>query len=371
MTGSILFLAHVDESGTALPKIAFEALGAALALAQQLGSPLDIGLIGEDVQSAAGSLATSGARRVLGIAGADFAKPKFASDAAAAEALCRAASPSLILAPGTSRFSRALPSLARRLQGQVDTHITSVDGANGAVSATRWFYRQRLEGVIQRDVRPWILLLDSGCHEPWIGAPGQVKLEEVAVALQPEAKRTTVMGIRAPKTDAQTIRPDAGLLFVAGAGWTKKQADGKVHPEQAETLILNFLRASGASLGGSKSLVDQSGENQAVLGFMTHMNQVGQTGATPRHPKGLSTCCHGEEPHVVGWRFINERRAINLDPNCGWARGKADVLYVADAFQVMEKVNALLQGGATTPGQAEPVHLNLNSKVEGGFIEIP
>ena len=78
---------------------------------------------------------------------------------------------------------------------------------------------------------------------------------------------------------------------------------------------------------------------------MTHLNQVGQTGSTPRHPKGLSTCCHGEEPHVVGWRFINERRAVNLDPNCGWARGKADVLYVADAFEVLARLNALLAPG--------------------------
>jgi electron transfer flavoprotein alpha subunit len=44
----------------------------------------------------------------------------------------------------------------------------------------------------------------------------------------------------------------------------------------------------------------------------------------------------------VGWRFITERRAVNLNPNCGWAQGKADVLYVADAFQVMAKVNELL-----------------------------
>src|SRR6185295_6751974 len=115
------------------------------------------------------------------------------------------------------------------------------------------------------------------------------------------------------------------------------------HVAEAETLIKGFLNQSGASLGGSKSLVDQSSENQTVLTFLTHLNQVGQTGATPRHPKGLSTCCHGEEPHVVGWRFINERRAINLDANCGWARGKADVVYVADAFKVMEKLNALLQ----------------------------
>jgi electron transfer flavoprotein alpha subunit len=107
-------------------------------------------------------------------------------------------------------------------------------------------------------------------------------------------------------------------------------------------LILGFLAATKASLGSTKSLVDLSGEGQAVLKFLTHLNQVGQTGSTPRHPKGLATCCHGEEPHTVGWRFINERRAINLNPNCSWAQGKADVLYVADAFAVMRKVNELL-----------------------------
>jgi electron transfer flavoprotein alpha subunit len=343
MTKNILLLAHLDESGTGLPKAAWEALGAAVDLSRQLNAPLTIGLIGGEVQAAADSVANAGAQRLLAVTGSDFANPRFASDLLAADALCRAAAADLILAPATSRFLRALPGLAHRLNGRVDTHITSVQLIDGAVCATRWFYRQRIEGVFQRDARPWILLLDSGCHEAYRGPSGKTTIEEIAVTLPPEALRTTNAGIRAPKSDSQTIRPDAALLFVAGAGWTKKQPDGKSHPEQAETLILGFLRASGASLGGSKSLVDQSGENQAVLGFMTHLNQVGQTGATPRHPKGLSTCCHGEEPHVVGWRFINERRAINLDPNCGWARGKADVLYVADAFEVMTKVNELLK----------------------------
>jgi electron transfer flavoprotein alpha subunit len=167
-------------------------------------------------------------------------------------------------------------------------------------------------------------------------------LEAVAVDLGAELQRTRVTGLRAPTSGEQTVRPEAKLLFVAGAGWTKKQADGQPHADKAGELILGFLRASGASLGTSKSLTDQAGEGQKVLEFMTHMNQVGQTGSTPRHPRGLSTCCHGEEPHVVGWRFIRERRAVNLDAGCGWARGKADVLYVADAFAVMEKVNALL-----------------------------
>ena len=208
-------------------------------------------------------------------------------------------------------------------------------------SSTRWFYRQRMEASLAAHARVRGSCWSSPAARPaWQGQAGSATVETVAVALPPT--RTTVTGIRAPKADEQTIRPDAKLLFVAGAGWTKKQADGQAHAAEAEQLILGFLRAAQASLGSSKSLVDQSGEGQAALPFMTHLNQVGQTGATPRHPKGLSTCCHGEEPHVVGWRFINERRAINLDPNCGWARGKADVLYVADAFAVMAKVNALL-----------------------------
>jgi len=199
-----------------------------------------------------------------------------------------------------------------------------------------------MEAALQRQQRPWFILIDPGSQSACECGAGTVMVENVAVAPPESAKRTTVTGFRAPAADAQTIRPDAQLLFVTGAGWTKKQADGQTHVPEAEKLIRGFLQLARASLGSSKSLVDQSGEGQAVLSFLSHLNQIGQTGATPRHPKGLSTCCHGEEPHTVGWRFIAERRAINLDPNCGWARGKADVLYVADAFAVMGKVNELL-----------------------------
>jgi electron transfer flavoprotein alpha subunit len=342
MSQSTLFLAHVDESGTTLPRAAYETLGAALDVAKQLNQPLTIGLIGGNTESAANSVATAGAKKIFAVSGSDFAPARYATDIAAAEAICCAAAAEIVIAPATSRFLRALPGLAHRLKGCVDTHLSSIDIVGGKATVTRWFYRQRLEAVVQRDARPWILLLDSGCHPAWTGTAGTADAQAIDVPILPEAKRTVVTGVRVPKSNAQTIRPEAKLLFVAGAGWTKKQPDGKTHVPEAEALILEFLRGSGASLGGSKSLVDQSGENQAVLGFMTHLNQVGQTGSTPRHPKGLSTCCHGEEPHVVGWRFVNDRRAVNLDPNCGWARGKADVLYVADAFQVMAKLNALL-----------------------------
>ena len=336
---SILLLAHTEPDGT-LAKPALEALAAALAL----GGELSVGLVGATVEPATNQIAGCGASRFLGVSGESFAQSRYGTDAAAGEALCRASGAAIVIAPSTSRWARALPGVAYRLGGRVDTHVTSLAAVGGTPSVTRWFYRQRMEAVLSRAERPWMMLLDGGCVTPWSGPCGTAVVEAVAVEGPPI--RTTVTGIQAPKADEQTIRPDAKLLFVEGAGWTKKQSDGAVHAAEAESLILGFLRAAKASLGGSKSLVDLSGEGEAVLRCMTHLNQIGQTGATPRHPKGLSTCCHGEEPHVVGWRFVNQRRAINMDANCGWARGKADVLYVADAFEVMRLVNAKLEAKA-------------------------
>jgi electron transfer flavoprotein alpha subunit len=331
----ILLLAHVEPNGT-LARPALESLAAALAL----GGEAVIGLVGSAIQTAADQVAGCGASRFLAVEGDAFTQARYATDAAAAEALCRTSGADLVLSPSTSRWARALPGVACRLGGRVDTHAASISMVNHVPAVTRWFYRQRMEAVLTRPQRPWIVMLEPGCAPAWSGAGGSAAVERLSI--EAPATRTAVSGVQAPPTDEQTIRPDAKLLFVAGAGWTKKQSDGATHTEAAEALILGFLRAAQASLGGSKSLVDLSGEGQAVLKCMTHLNQVGQTGSTPRHLKGLSTCCHGEEPHVVGWRFITERRAVNLDANCGWARGKADVLYVADAFEVMREVNRLL-----------------------------
>jgi electron transfer flavoprotein alpha subunit len=331
MAETVLFLAHSEADGT-LGRIALEALAAA----KSLGGTFIVGLIGGATQPAADSIAICGASRILAVAGEAFAESRYATDAAAAEALAKAAQATIVIAPHTSRFARCVAGVAQRLGGRIDTHVTAI--AEGP-QITRWYFRQRMEAVLERTQRPWIILVESGIAPAWEGSAGSVTVEPVAVEA---ATRTHVTGRQSPQSGQQTIRPDAKLLFVAGAGWTRKQADGKPHIDDAARLILGFLHGSEASLGSSKSLVDLSGEGQAVLPFLSHMNQVGQTGSTPRHPKGLATCCHGEEPHVVGWRFIRERRAVNLDPNCGWTRGKADVVYIADAFAVMERVNAML-----------------------------
>ena len=335
---SVLCVLHVDGDG-GLGRPALEALSTARQVADGLAVPLAVGLVGAVVAHAANALG-SAAGRCLGVSGAEFAEPRYVTDAAALQALCRAAGADLVIVPGTARSLRVAAGVAERLGGAVDTHVTRIATEGGTVSIVRWYYRQRMEGTMSRTARPWVIAVEPGTGEAWSGPPASATVEAVAVSLP--ALRTRVTGVRSASTGEQTIRPDAELLFVAGAGWTKKQTDGQTHVPDAESLILGFLRGTQASLGGSKSLVDLSGEGQAVLPFMTHLNQIGQTGSSPRHRKGLATCCHGEEPHVVGWRFVSERRAVNVNPNCGWAQGKADVLYVADAFEVIRKVNERL-----------------------------
>ena len=339
---TILLLVHTEADGS-LAKSALELLQATQSLACALGgASVCAGIVGDRVTDAANLVAGSGVTKFFSVEGADFAQGRYSTDAAAVEAIVKAAQASLIVAPATSRWNRVLAGAAQRLGGRVETHVTGVSVEGGAVSVSRWYYRQRMEAVLSRTQRPWFILVDPGSQTAWQGAPGTATVETVPVPLSDACKRTVVTGVREPSADAQTIRPDADLLFVTGAGWMKKQADGQTHVPEAEQLILGFLKKTRASLGSSKSLVDLGGEGVAVLSFLTHMNQIGQTGATPRHPKGLSTCCHGEEPHAVGWRFVKERRAISLDANCGWARGKADVVYVADAFAVVAKRNELL-----------------------------
>ena len=140
---SILVLTHTDEPGSALSKDSLEAVPAGLELASQLGASLTIGIVGANAASAAGSLASTGAR-LLAVSGEPFAQSRYATDAAACEALCRSARATIVLAPASARFSRVAAGVAHRLGGFIDTHITSITNG-GTIEATRWFYRQRVE----------------------------------------------------------------------------------------------------------------------------------------------------------------------------------------------------------------------------------
>src|SRR4051812_6278914 len=199
----ILVLTHADETGSTLTRASLEGVTAGKELAASLSATLTIGIIAENAAATASSI-SSAASRILAVSGEAFAQPRYATDAAACEALCRAAQASLVLAPAGSRFARVVAGVAHRLGGVIDTHITSIASAD-SIQASRWFYRQRVEAVLTRDKRPWFLRLESGSFAPFSAEPAPPSIEQIAVEVP--ITRTTVAGFRTPAQDAQTIRP--------------------------------------------------------------------------------------------------------------------------------------------------------------------
>ena len=179
----ILFLAHTQADGS-LPAVAREALNAAVDLAHKLsGASLTVGLIGREITTAADSVAACGAAEFLAVTGDGFADSRYASDVAAVEALVRRADPTLVIAPTTSRFSRALPGAVERLKGRIETHISGIEVADGTLRVQRWYYRQRMVATLTRAQRPWFLVIDGGVFPAWQGASGSAAVESIPVSL--------------------------------------------------------------------------------------------------------------------------------------------------------------------------------------------
>ncbi|MFH0985513.1 MAG: electron transfer flavoprotein subunit alpha, partial [Candidatus Omnitrophota bacterium] len=193
----ILFVAHTEAKGL-LPKIALEILSAAVQITQGLtGSTLTVGLVGEQVQAAADSIAACGASKIFGVSGADFGVSRYATDVKALEAIGAASGATIIVAPATSRFSRALPGAAFRLKAAIDTHVSGIQFTDGVLQIQRWYYRQRMMATLTRAARPWILAIDSGVFQPWQGAKGSAKVEAVTVVVTDKEKRTKMTGVEA------------------------------------------------------------------------------------------------------------------------------------------------------------------------------
>ena len=66
-------------------------------------APLAIGIVAADATNLSKGLPCA---KVLAVSGEAFAQPRYATDAAACEALCRAAAATIVLAPSSSRFAR-------------------------------------------------------------------------------------------------------------------------------------------------------------------------------------------------------------------------------------------------------------------------
>ena len=185
--------ARTEPDGS-LRKPALEALGGA----QLARSGALVAALGE-TRPGRGPARPAPARRAsLAVAGDDFAQPRYATDAAAAEALARAAGATLVVAPGTSRWPRVAGRRGpARWAGAVDTHVTA-RGRRGrrAAPSRAGSTGSAWRPALPRAERPWVLALDPGCHAPREPAGGgRRRSRRCRWRWRSSARRTQVTGV--------------------------------------------------------------------------------------------------------------------------------------------------------------------------------
>ena len=144
------------------------------------GSQFMVGLVGEKVQAAANSIAACPATKYFGVSGADFAASRYATDAAAAEAICRAAQATVVVAAATRAGRACCPAWPNASAAAPTPTSPRVAAADGKISLHRWYYRQRMEGTLTRTQRPWFIGIDPGSQPACDCGAGTATVEPVA-----------------------------------------------------------------------------------------------------------------------------------------------------------------------------------------------
>jgi electron transfer flavoprotein alpha subunit len=134
-----------------------------------------------------------------------------------------------------------LAGAAQRLGGRIDTHVTGIAAADGKPGVTRWYYRQRMEAVVQRTRAPGSSCSIPAAASAWSGAAGTAKVELVAVALTDANQAHDRHGRPGAARRPADHPPRCQAALRRRRRLDQDAADGKAHPEEAEQLILGFL----------------------------------------------------------------------------------------------------------------------------------
>ena len=172
--------------------------------------------------------------------GRALAQSRYATDAAAAEALVRAAAPRSSLRPAPLAWTRGPRRGAARWAGRHARHACSIGRGASALAGFTASASKPCSHAASGLGFCCSIRLYLG-HAPGEPHRRSRRRGDCYPANPPSSAC-------ARQSEEQTIRPDAELLFVAGAGWTKKQNDGQPHVEKPANSFSVFSREP-SSLG--------------------------------------------------------------------------------------------------------------------------
>ena len=320
----VLVVGEVGGDGAPRP-VSFEVLAAGRRVADALGQPLTVLLMGFGVADAARELGAAGADRVL--VADDERLTALTVEAASAvliEAI-EAVRPAVVLVPGTTAGRDYAPRVAARLQVGVAADCVDLTVEDGALVAVRPVIGGRVQVAVRMPgSRPQMATVRPGSFDRATADGTSPEPEALAVDLGPDDLRVVVRETRPAETGPANL--EAAQTIVSGGRGLKEPDKFKLVEELAGVL--------DAAVGATRAVVD--------AGWRPHHEQIGQTGRTVSPRLYIAVGISGAVQHNVGMQGSDYIVAINRDPDAPIFKIAAFGI-VGDLFEVVPAVTAELR----------------------------
>jgi len=301
-------------------RMAWETLGAAQQLANELGQPARAAVLGKGIDALASDLASCQLDRAF-VVEHDLLE-SYTPDAycTALRQLLDRVKPELVLFPHTYQVRDYLPKLATALSRVAVSDVVGhrIEGGKSV------FVRQLFQGKVNADVRfaadaPNFVSLQAGAYRADTVTAGSAPVEKFAPTLAASDIRTRPIDLFRESQRAVDLGA-AELIVSVGRGI--KEADNI-------PLVQKLADALGAELAASRPICD--------AGWLPMERQVGSSGQTVAPKMYLAIGISGAIQHQVGMKGARTVVAINKDPNAPIFE-IADYGIVGDLFQVVPEL---------------------------------
>jgi len=327
--------------GQALP-VAWEALGVARPLADQLGVPVAAVVLGANANAIAQEAATYGADRAYVSEDATLTAFRLEPYAALLTLLVQDHTPRLVLAGATSRGRALLAASAADVDAPLLGDVLTLQLDGSVTSASRAAYTGKVLSDVEANAPTVFVTLRGRAFKPnEVNPSATAGILPVSPVLSEDQIATKIESFEA---ETGTVNlTDAAVVVSGGRGMTANPkeapagtADATVWKAQdgfANTLqpLADVL---GGAVGASRAAVD--------AGFIGYAHQVGQTGKSVSPDLYIACGISGAIQHQAGMRTSKVIVAINKDPDAPVFK-LARYGLVGDLYQIVPALTAELK----------------------------